>query len=137
MACLGNLVEALPSAAGQGGGECCQSHILATAGGRKQAHAETFQATAAALRFCLVSVDGTGPCRMVIVVVHYLQSQFRGIACALVLADEIFFLGKDVGIAIIKHRTDAVLQHPLYDSAGTWGATAVQKNLGHGLKVER
>ena len=70
--------------------------------------------------------------RVVPLVVHYLQSQLRGIARALVLADEIFFLGKDVGIAIIKHRTDAVLQHPLYDSAGTWGATAVQKDLGHG-----
>jgi hypothetical protein len=75
---------------------------------------------------------------MVVVLVYYFQSQLLGISCTLVLAYKILLLGEDVGIAIIKHWTDIVLQHPFYDSAGTWGATAVKKNFSHGggrLKV--
>jgi hypothetical protein len=68
---------------------------------------------------------------MVVVLVYYLQSQLLGISCTLVLADKILFLGEDVGVAIIKHWADAVLHHPLYDGAGTWSATTMQKNFSH------
>jgi hypothetical protein len=68
---------------------------------------------------------------MVVVLVYYFQPQLLGISCTLVLAYKILLLGEDVGIAIIKHWTDIVLQHPFYDSAGTWGATAVKKNFSH------
>jgi hypothetical protein len=68
---------------------------------------------------------------MVVVLVYDFQSQQLCISCALVLTDEILFLGENIGIAIIKHRTDIVLQHPLYDGAGTWSATTMQKNFSH------
>ena len=68
---------------------------------------------------------------MVVVLVYDFQAQLFCISCALVLADKILFLGEDVGVAIIKHRLDAVLHHPLYDGAGTWGATAMKENFSH------
>jgi hypothetical protein len=73
-----------------------------------------------------MTTNGTGPGGMVVVLVYYFQSQLLGISCTLVLADEILLLGENIGIAIIKYGANIVLQHPFYDSAGTWGATTVK-----------
>jgi hypothetical protein len=52
---------------------------------------------------------------MIIVSVNDLKPQSLRISGALVLADHVFLLRINIGIAVIYDRRDSVLHHRLYD----------------------
>ena len=131
MASYGNLFKTFPTTACQCGGKCFYAQTLATSCSAEQTHTETLKTTTATFGLVFMSSNGTGPGGMVVVLVYDFQSQLLCISCTLVLADKVLLFGKDIGVAVIQHRTDAVLQHPFYDCAGTGSTTAMKENFGH------
>ena len=110
-----NLVQAFPPGGGKGGRDDMESVGLSIFCRAAQPQAETLQAAPSPLRLPFETSDSLAPGIMVIVGVHDFKSEGSRIACTFVLADEIFLLRPDIGIAIEDRGTDAVPHEIFYN----------------------
>ena len=110
-----NLVQAFPSGGGKGGRDDMESVGMGIFCRAAQPQAEALQAASSALRLSFETADSLAPCIMVIVGVHDFKSEGSRIARTFVLADEVFLLRPDIGIAIEDRGTDAVLHEIFYN----------------------
>ena len=94
-----------------------------------QPQAETTQAASSPLRFLLKALYGCKPCLMVIIGIHYLQTEGTGIAGTLILADKIFLVWINVWIAIIYDRLNPFLHQTFHDCARTGSTTCVKEDF--------
>ena len=125
-ACLVDLVEGFPSAGGECGGEGGEVEFLAFACRAQQTEFEALQAATAPFGLVLQSPYVTEPGLMVVVIVDDGEAELMGITRYLILADEVFLLRIDVGVAIVDYRLVVVCQHPLY-YCGRAGSTAAME----------
>lgn len=112
-----DLVEGFPTGRGQGGGDYLEPVVAGIFRCAQKPESEAFEAAASSLRFVFQAFHAVQPCLMVIVCIHYLQSEGFGIAGAFVLADFIFLAWIDVRIAVIYDRCDPMLHQTLYYGA--------------------
>lgn len=94
-----------------------------------QPQAETTQAASSPLRFPLETLYGCKPCLMVIIGIHYLQTEGTGISGTLILADKIFLVWINVWIAIIYDRLNPFLHQTFHDCARTGSTTCVKEDF--------
>jgi hypothetical protein len=66
---------------------------------------------------------------MIIVIIHYLQSQSTGISRTFVLSDQILFERIDIGVAIIYYWSYTILKKTLNYSGRAWGTTSMEQNF--------
>src|SRR3712207_9507340 len=88
--------------------------LVSIAGGFEQAHLEAPQAASSPFRLLLHPFHPATPCFVVIVSVHYFESQRAGIAAALFFPYYIFLFGIDVGVEVEDDRSNSVL-HQAFD----------------------
>ena len=90
---------------------------------------EAFQASATTLRLCFKSFDAAKPSIVVVVCIHYLQSETLGISCALIFALQIFLKGVDIGIAVEDSGAYAVLEQTFHYCGRARGTTGMEENF--------
>ena len=94
----------------------------------KQPHLKTVEATGTSFRFILHPFHLLQPSLVVVVGINNLQSKTLRIARTLILADEVLFMRKNIGIAIIDDGSDAVLHQTFNDGRTTGSTTGVKKD---------
>ena len=131
-ACLVDLVEALPTGGGEGGGEVRNAQLLGLEGGGGEADAEALEAAGTAFGFVFKSLDLLEPCLVVVVAVYPWDVEAVGMTFAFVFADVVFFAWVDVGIEVEDGGVDVVLEHPLDNGGGAGGTAGVEENTSSG-----
>ena len=129
MPCFVDLSERLPATRCQCRREHPKAQFHCHTCSLKQSHLEALQASCATFWLHLHSLHLATPSLMIVVIVDDVQIQRSSIARAFILANQIFFLGEDVGIEVIECGTHVVGQHPFDDGARTWGTAAVQQHF--------
>ena len=126
---LVDLVEALPTGGGEGGGKIGDSEGLGLEGGGGETNAEALEAAGTPFGFVFKTLDLLEPGLMVVITVYPGDVEAVGMTLALILADIVFFAGVDVGVKVKDSGTDIVLEHPLHDGRGAGSTTGVEKNF--------
>ena len=125
---LVDLIEALPTGGGEGGGKVRDAECFCLEGSGGEADAEALQTTPTAFGLMLETLNLLEPLFVVIIAVNPWDVEAVGMAFALVLADIVFFAWVDVGIEVKDGRTDVVLEHPLDNGGGAGGTTSVEED---------
>ena len=127
--CLVDLVEALPTGGGEGGGKIGDSEGLGLEGGGGETDAEALEAAGSPFGFVFETLDLLEPLFMIVIAVNPGDVEAVGMTFALILSDVVFFTGIDVGVEVEDSGTNIVLEHPLYDGRRARSTTGVEKNL--------
>jgi hypothetical protein len=127
--CLVDLVEALPTGGGEGGGKIGDSEGLGLEGGGGETDAEALEAAGSPFGFVFETLDLLEPLFMIIIAVNPGDVEAVGMTFALILSDVVFFTGIDVGVEVEDSGTDIVLEHPLHDGRGARSTTGVEEYL--------
>ena len=127
-ACLVDLVKAFPAGGCQGGGHQAKSVGRCIFGGAFQPQAETAEASASALGLVFEPVHRRPPACVVIILIDYLQAEREGKPGAFLLPFEILLQRVDVGIAVVKGRSDSVVKKTFHNRTAARSATGVQQH---------
>lgn len=142
-----DLLETFPPARGQSGGQNFNAMLMGITRRTQQPVFETLKTTFSPLRLAFQTSHLLPPIFMVVIVVNNLQTKRLGIARAFVFSYLIFLQRKNIGIAVIDNRRNAMLHQAFDDGRRTRRTASVQKHLFlpsgdlylkllfHGLKV--
>ena len=124
-----DLSERLPATRCQCRSEHLKAQFYCLTCRMEQSHLEAHKTSSSTFWLHLHSLHLATPSLMIVVIVDDVQIQRSSIARAFILANQIFFLGEDVGIEVIECGTHVVGQHPFDDGTRTWGTAAVQQHF--------
>ena len=113
--CPVDLLQALPSAGGQGGSEVTDSQLRGFTCRGQQSHAEALLTTESSFGLVLQPANALQPRVVVVVAVNPADTQRFGMALALVLTDVVLLSRPDVWIVIEDSGAHVMQQQPLHN----------------------
>ena len=108
--CLGDLLKALPTGGGEGGGEVGDAKCPGLDGCGSETNAEALQTTPSAFGLVLETLDLLKPLFMVVVTIYPRDVETVGMAFTFILADVVFLARVDVGVEVENCGTNVMCQ---------------------------
>ena len=128
LSCLIDLVKGFPTGRRQSGSNHLYPSLTGIRRRTQKPQLKALKTATSPFWFVLQPLDLLQPLVMIVVSINDFQSKSVGITSTFVLANLLFFLRIYIGIAVIYHWCDAILEKGLNDGTGARCTAGVKEN---------